>query len=138
MRHLATAILIVCALAGAPSAAGLSFEYGRAAEIKGVHKVFIDVGPEITMRNEMAAHLERELPGVKVTDRAEDAEAVIAIVPDNDRDLTHFIVYRPLTEGKARLLFELKATASRVHSFTPQMRFAHMFVREYRKANAAP
>jgi hypothetical protein len=79
MRHLATAILIVCAVAGAPSAAGLSFEYGRPGEIKGVHKVFIDFGPEITMRNEMAAYLEGELPGVKVTDRAEDAEAVIAI-----------------------------------------------------------
>ena len=137
MRHPRIAILLVCAVAGAPSAAGLSFEYGRPGEIKGVHKIFIDVGPEITMRNEMAEQLERELPGVKVTDHAEDAEAVVAIVPDNDPDITHFIVYRPLTEGKARLLFELKATPSHLHSYKPHMRFARMFVDEYRKANAA-
>jgi hypothetical protein len=138
MRNLGAAILLVCAVTAAPSAAGLSFEYGRPGEIKGVHKIFIDVGPEITMRNEMAAQLERELPGVKITDHAEDAEAVIAIVPDNDPDITHFVVYRPMTEGKARLLFELKATPSHLHSYKPHMRFARMFVDEYRKANAAP
>jgi len=137
MRNLGAAILLVCAALGAPSAAALSFEYGHPAEIKGVHKVFIDVGPEITMWNEMAEFLEREVPGLKVTDHSEDAEAVIAIVPDNDPDITHFIVYRPLPEGKARLLFELKATPSHVHSFKPHMRFARMFVDEYRKANAA-
>lgn len=138
MREFAAAILLVCAITGAPSAAALSFEYGRPGEIKGVHKVFIDVGPEITIRNEMVEHLKRELPGLKVTDHAEDAEAVIAIVPDNDPDITHFVVYRPLTEGKARLLFEQKSTASRIHSMKPHMKFARMFVEEYRKANGAP
>jgi len=137
MRAFAAAILLACA--GSAAAADCpSFEYGRAAEIKGVHKVFINVGPEITMRNEMAEQLERELPGVKVTDHAEDAEAVIAVVPDNDPDVTHFIVYRPLTAGKARLLFEQKSTTSRIHSLKPHVKFAHMFVEEYRKANAAP
>ena len=137
MRAFAAAILLACA--GSAAAADCpSFEYGRAAEIKGVHKVFINVGPEITMRNEMAEQLERELPGVKVTDHAEDAEAVIAIVPDNDPDVTHFIVYRPLTAGKARLLFEQKSTASRIHTLKPHMKFARMFVEEYRKANGAP
>ncbi|HEX3580098.1 MAG TPA: hypothetical protein VHY33_16155 [Thermoanaerobaculia bacterium] len=137
MRPFAAAILLACA--GSAAAADCpSFEYGHAAEIKGVHKVFINVGPEITMRNELAEQLERELPGVKVTDHASDAEAVIAIVPDTDPDITHFIVYRPLTAGTGRLLFELKATPSHVHSYKPHMRFARMFVEEYRKANAAP
>jgi hypothetical protein len=137
MRELVAAILFVYAAAGAPCGSALSFEYGRPGEIKGVHKVFISVGPEITMRNEMAEQLERELPGLKVTDHAEDAEAVIAIVPDNDPDVTHFILYRPLTEGKARVLFEEKATVSRIHALKPHVKFAHMFVEEYQKANAA-
>ena len=138
MRAFAAAILLACVGSVTAFADCPSFEYGRAAEIKGVHKVFINVGPEITIRNEMAEQLERELPGVKVTDHADDAEAVIAIVPDNDPDLTHFIVYRPLTAGKARLLFEQKSTTSRIHSLKPHVKFAHMFVEEYRKANAAP
>ena len=137
MRAFAAAILLACTGATAYAACP-SFEYGRPAEIKGVRKVFIDVGPEITMRNEMAEQLERELPGLKITDHAEDAEAVIAIVPDNDPDITHFVVYRPLTEGKARLLFEQKSTASRIHSMKPHVKFARMFVEEYRKANGAP
>jgi hypothetical protein len=58
-------------------------------------------------------------------------------VPDNDPDITHFIVYRQLTEGKARVLFEQKSTASRIQSMKPHMKFARMFVDEYRKANAA-
>ena len=137
MRAIAAAILLACA--GSAAAADCpSFEYGHAHEIKGVHKVYINVGPEITMRNEMAEQLERELPGLKVSDHAEDAEAVIAIVPDNDPDVRHFIVYRPLTEGKARILFEQKATVSRIHALKPHVKFAHMFVEEYRKANAAP
>ena len=138
MRAFAAAILLACTGSAAAYAACPSFEYGRPAEIKGVRKVFIDVGPEITMRNEMAEQLERELPGLKITDHAEDAEAVIAIVPDNDPDITHFVVYRPLTEGKARLLFEQKSTASRIHSMKPHVKFARMFVEEYRKANGAP
>jgi hypothetical protein len=137
MRELVAAMLFAYAATGAPCGAALSFEYGRAGEIKGVHKVFIEVGPEITMRNEMAGQLEREVPGLKVTDHVEDAEAVIAIVPDNDPDITHFILYRPLTEGKARVLFEQKSTASRIQSLKPHMKFARMFVDEYRKANAA-
>jgi hypothetical protein len=137
MRNLGAAVLLVCVVTGAYAADCPSFEYGRAAEIKGVHKVFINVGPEITMRNEMAEQLERELPGVNVTDHAEDAEAVIAIVPDNDPDITHFIVYKPLTEGKARILFEQKATISRIHSLKPHVKFARTFVDEYRRANAA-
>jgi hypothetical protein len=137
MRELAAAVLFVYAAVGTPCAA-LSFEYGRSGEIKGVHKVFINVGPEITMRNEMAEQLEREIPGLKVTDHEEDAEAVIAIVPDSDPDVVHFILYRPLTEGKARVLFEQKATVSRIHSLKPHVKFARMFVDEYKKANAAP
>jgi hypothetical protein len=137
MRELVAAILLAYSAVGAPCDAALSFEYGRPGEIKGVHKVFINVGPEITMRNEMAEQLERELPGLKITDHAEDAEAVIAIVPDTDPDVVHFIVYRPLTEGKARILLEQKATVSRIHSLKPHVKFARMFVDEYRKANAA-
>jgi hypothetical protein len=136
MRASAAAVFVAClgvtAFADCPS-----FEYGRAAEIKGVQKVFVSVGPEITMRNDMAEQLERELPGLKITDRAEDAEAVIAIVPDSDPDITHFIVYRPLTAGKARILFEQKSTSSRIRSLKPHMKFARMFVDEYRKANAS-
>ena len=138
MRQLTAAVLLACTVAGAALAADLSFEYGRPGELKGVRKVFISVGPEITIHNQMAEHLERELPGLKVTDHSEDGEVVIAIVPDTDPDITHFVVYRPLADGKARLLFELKATPSRMHSFKPHMRFARMFVDEYRKANRTP
>jgi hypothetical protein len=138
MRVFAAAILVACVGSVAAFADCPAFEYGRAAEIKGVHKVFINVGPELTMHNELAEQLERELPGLKVTDHAADAEAVIAIVPDSDPDIAHFIVYRPLANGTGRLLFEMKPTVSHVHTFKPHMRFARMFVEEYRKANAAP
>jgi hypothetical protein len=138
MRVFAAAIVVACVGSVAAFADCPSFEYGRAAEIKGVHKVFINVGPELTMHNELAEQLVRELPDLKITEHAADAEAVIAVVPDSDPDIVHFVVYRRLTDATGRLLFEMKPTLSHVHTFKPHMRFARMFVEEYRKANAAP
>ncbi len=53
-------------------------EYGSAAELAGVRRVFIHAGDDLDARNAIVAHLRKELPSLEIADRADEADVVLA------------------------------------------------------------
>ena len=64
-----------------------AIEYGSAAELKGVKKVFVFTGSDIGLRNEIVKHMKHYLPEVTVTDSLEGADIALAYSKTSETSL---------------------------------------------------
>jgi hypothetical protein len=57
-------------------------EYGSPGELVGVKSIFIYTGVDLKAHNEIAEHVVKKLPGLRLVDRPLDADVVLAFVQD--------------------------------------------------------
>jgi len=148
------------------SVSGLSqnYEYGSPAELKGVTRIYVDTGTELKTHNDIVSHIQKELPAIIITDRAEDAEVVLVYgssastkyigsqsttTVDSSGNTAHTdsmpqyrrivrgdgLVLKPGKEGRARLLMEFGDARGNIFERKPSTNFAREFVKAYKKAN---
>ncbi|MBN2430602.1 MAG: hypothetical protein JXQ27_03970 [Acidobacteria bacterium] len=60
-------------------------EYGGPAEMKGAKAVFIDTGSQLTVRTAIADTIRKELPGLTIAERIDEAEIVLDFTLEIDR-----------------------------------------------------
>src|ERR1700755_545112 len=141
MRY-AVAITLLCALSSVASAQQVSpSEYGTPAELKGLTRVFVSTGSDLKLRGEILRELEKKKAsemGVKVVDRYDDAEIVLALGTDYDGNFTKARGYvsRPVPGG-SRLLMDFSSSRALKWGKSNAGRFVERFLKEYKKANAA-
>ena len=88
--------LIFGALLFASAANAQSYEYGKPSELKGLTKVFIEAGLDLTNRNRIAEVLEKELPDLKIVDSEEEAEFGIIFAGAKQEKVTGSIQGAPI------------------------------------------
>jgi hypothetical protein len=73
----------ICLIAAAQQSP-TRYEYGSAAELKGVTKIYIYTGTELEVRNNIIKTIRSTLKNIVVTDRPEDAEVVLSFAADTN------------------------------------------------------
>jgi hypothetical protein len=142
------------------------YEYGSASELKGVTKVHIYTGPDMKARDRIIKEIEKKLPQIKVTERA-DAEVVLAYGATASTYLERIyssgsatatssgasgsstsmpvygqyidgrgLVIKPGTGQKIRLLMDFQDGKKSVMERDPSTNFARAFIKAYEKANS--
>ncbi len=124
-------------------------DYGNVTELKGLKKVFVCAGTETARRN-IIQRLQKDLPGLIVTEEAQDAEVHLLLTADvstysngiknkeiYDRTVVHckglVATYRP--DGRPRILMTFNASAGSISQRRPGTKFAQAFVEAYKGAN---
>jgi len=134
----ALASLLLPSVAAAQDVSEQQFEYGSSAELRGVTRIFVYTGPDLELRQNIAAHIQKAL-GKSVTsaEAASDAQVTLLAIPHGA--YMEFIAICPgkTSRDVPRLLLQLKAAQSRLpfNRDRPSSRFAELFVREWKKAN---
>lgn len=110
-----------------------NIEYGKTDELKGVTKVFVNTRGDKKSHDEVAGRIEKELPGVTVTDTPDDAEVILFFLGgDYGGD---GVVYKISARGRARVLIDWKGSKGRFLGRDLEKKFAEAFIEAYRKAN---
>lgn len=133
--------LLLCAIA---SAQQLQFEYGKPAEMRGMTHFFLETQGDLKRHGQIVEFLQKKLPSISFTDRAEDAQALIIYSEDEKLGLVdgtsvklitcNAYVGVPLDSGKARVLFSYKKKKG-LFEHEPYKNFADEFVKAYKDAN---
>lgn len=134
-------------------------EFGKAEELKGVSKFYVDTGGDRESREEITGEVLRLLPSLEIVDRPEQAECVLLFYAygRTDRQLLYSPhtarpvgsdpqkvtvgrgwVVRPLPPDRQRVLWYYEDTKHSAVERKPTTNFARAFVGEYRKANGLP
>lgn len=140
-------------------------EYGKPDELKGITKIFISTGADMTNRQRMLKVFEKEkkkIPDIVILDSPEGAEVVLGFnadretylagvitnTPTNAGDSTTSsptyrnvytgagIVFVPKDENRMRVLMDFSGSARFRWTDWPSEQFAKAFVKAYIKANA--
>ncbi|MGA9768164.1 MAG: hypothetical protein WBV94_03935 [Blastocatellia bacterium] len=138
------------------------FEYGSAAELKGVTKIYVSTGTELDERNNIVKRIQKELPNIVVVDIADDAEVALIYGSSSTTRFTGWSststsdgsstrtestpTYRNLVVGdglvvkkgggnRLRLLMQFGDTRKNAFQRKPSTNFAREFIKAYKKAN---
>lgn len=137
-RALSVALLFLLSFGVAAQQVSPS-EYGTPAELKGLTRVFVTTGANLKLRSQILRELEKQKAseqGLKVVDRYDDAEIVLALGTDYDGNFTKARGYvaRPVPGG-SRLLMDF--SSARVFSMGKSSagRLVEKFLKEYKRAN---
>ena len=157
-------VVIALVIVISANAQRMTFEYGSAAELKGITKIFIDAGAELEVRDNIAKLIRKDLPNLTIADKPEDAEISLVFVSDSS---TYFagmqstttpdygtggtqtsstptyrrvvvgdgLVVKPIGPNRARLLMKFGDARKTVFERRPSTNFARAFVKAYREAN---
>jgi hypothetical protein len=82
MRALAGILLLLLFVIGKPQAQ-TAIEYGEREELKGISKVFVDTGTDLSGRENIIKIIKNELPTIVVVSRIEEAEVVLIYSSDS-------------------------------------------------------
>jgi hypothetical protein len=82
MRVPAGIFLLLLFVTGQPHAQS-AMEYGQREELKGVNKIFVDTGTDLSGRENIIKIIQNELPTIVVVSRAEEAEVVLIYSSDS-------------------------------------------------------
>jgi hypothetical protein len=124
-----------------------TIEYGKAEELKGVTKFFVDTGSDLSKHDKIVGLIKKKLPALVFVDRAEDAEIVLVYSEEQSpRLVSGTSILDPLGTGHAmrridanriRILWNFRMKKKNVFQDEPSTNFANDFVKEYKKANGA-
>lgn len=121
------------------SAEAPEIEYGQKSELRGVTSVFIDAGLELSFRENAVALLKQELPKLKVTERAGDAEVILTVsLEGSDRGHGSAAVVVSRAGSKPNSIRVLaRYTDAKSSIWTKKLSSVLMgrFIRDYRDAN---
>jgi hypothetical protein len=87
MKALAGILLLFFFVTG-KSQAQSAIEYGERGELKGITKIFVDTGTDLSGRENIIKIITNELPNIVVVSRVEDAELVLIYSSDSYSILT--------------------------------------------------
>jgi hypothetical protein len=76
MRALAGILLLLLFVTGKPQAQS-AMEYGEREELKGITRIFVDTGTDLSGRENIIKIIKNELPTIVVVSRVEEAEVVL-------------------------------------------------------------
>jgi hypothetical protein len=134
-------------------------EFGKADEMKGVSKFYVDAGGDREAREEITGELQRLMPELQLVDRPEQAECVLlfyaygrtvqqlAYSPRTGRPIGsdpqrvtagRGWVVRPLSPDRQRILWYYEDIKFSSVERKPTINFARNFVSAYRKVNGLP
>ena len=82
MRTLAGILLLLLFVTGKPQAQS-AIEYGEREELKGITKIFVDTGTDLSGRENIIKIIKNELPTIVVVSRVEEAEIVLIYSSDS-------------------------------------------------------
>lgn len=159
MRKLPFITLFVLFLLSTVSA---QMEYGKAADLKGLTKVFIDTGADMEVRERIVKQIEKAKLGVEILGSDEDAEIMMLFrdqesdtvtgVSSNSTDTSwgrttnSTVIKVPLIAGagqvfvkgsnnKPRLVLSVQNSQQSRLEKRPSTKFADAFIKAYREAN---
>ncbi len=128
-----------------------SVEYGDAAELRGVKKVFVDTGTDVDLRNRIASEVRKRLPDLEIVSAPEGADVHLQFSLKEERDyglmipvgrsvgVTYSVgvgsVVKVLGENRVRVLMSFRDTRTRFGERKPSTNFARAFVDAYKQAN---
>lgn len=149
-------LLFFILIAFTPSLFAQDVEYGKPEELKGLTKIFINVGTDLKAHAMIVKEIEKaKLPNVKIMDSADEAEILIffksgtteGTTTANTNEGTTVLNTQTLRTGtasvfiagkdpkKARLIMSFEATQKGLLLDKPAEKFGKQFVKEYKKAN---
>jgi hypothetical protein len=68
--------------------ANAQWEYGSPEELKGVRRIYVDTGPEITLRRIVIEQIRKEIPDMQVFPTPTDAQALFVLAIETDQVTT--------------------------------------------------
>lgn len=157
MRKLSLSLFLIALIAGAALAQQPTIEMGKAAELKGITKVYL-MASNSDARRSILDGIKRSLPNLTFTDRREDAEVLLIFnvlrgnvsnadpasglteskVPISIKYETTAtgLVLKPVDGNHALQLTDFKDTSEGDAAGRLGSNFARKFIRLYRKANS--
>ncbi|MEQ1762850.1 MAG: hypothetical protein ABL984_06890 [Pyrinomonadaceae bacterium] len=140
-------LTILALLIFASAIAAQDFEYGTTAELKGLTKVHIDVGPDVDNFERIKKVIEKaKLDDLTIVANRDDADFAIFFRGAREQVLvgraTHLkavgkgYVVMPSVDGKrGRILMNFESMQDKIGEDKPATRLAKDFVKAYKKAN---
>ena len=120
-------------------AEGPEIEYGQKSELRGVTRVFIDAGLELSFRENAVALLKQELPKLEVTEHASEAEVLLTVSlegTDRGHGSATVIVSRAGSKpNTVRVLAKYTDSKSSIWTKKLSSVLIGRFIRDYREAN---
>jgi hypothetical protein len=143
--------------------ASAQIEYGKASDLKGLTKVFLDTGADMEVRDRIVKQLEKANLGIEILGSDDEAE-IMLVFRDQESDTVTgatsntsddgwwgrttntTIVKVPLiagegrvfvkgSSGKARLVLSVKNSQQSRLEKRPSTKFANAFIKAYQEAN---
>jgi hypothetical protein len=129
-----------------------AIEYGQAAELQGVAKVFVDTGTDMESRDRILKEIQKGAPNLTVVSRPEDAQIHLrfyledednyaVVVPARGRVGVSSVrrgsgtVFKVLDDKRLRVLWSYKDSQRSFLERRPSANFGREFVKLYRRYN---
>ena len=129
-----------------------SIEYGKPSELKGLKRVFIDVGLDLKNRGRIVEELEKSKLDFDVLESSEGAEIILQFKSDKDKRIANVRTnrgnsrptYESINTGAGTVFIAKGEKLRAVMSFEdeemaferkPATNFARTFLKAYKKAN---
>lgn len=151
LSRVASSLAVVFVFSLTAAAQKQSVEYGDAAELRGVKKVFVDTGTDVDLRNRIASEVRKRLPDLQIVSAPEGADVHLQFSLKEERDygllipaggrigVTYSVgvgsVLKVLGENRVRVLMSFRDTRTRFGERKPSTNFARAFVEAYKQAN---
>lgn len=131
--------ILTLGFAGYATAQASDYEYGSPAELKGLTKYTVYVGPEVEINNQISSEIEKaKVPGLVRVDDPEKAEIVLvfaATSQGHQRFGKGYVAKNIGSRDRTRVLISFEELRNVPFEKKPAVKFAREFVKQYRKAN---
>lgn len=143
MKNLQIILGILLVLTSGATSFCQDYEYGKPSELKGLKKVFVQTGDNMTERDNIIAVIEKaKLPGIELLDSIDTAEVLLRFeggtkqVGDTTlKTGTGQVFISGKSPNRLRLLMSIKTVRDVLRPKKPSTQFANEFITAYKKAN---